>query len=191
MERTFRINYSKALCSMLCAKNIKPDHVKQVLIMVYFSYFHSIMSYGIIFWGTSAYSNNVFKLQKRAIRLITNSDRKEPCRKLFQQLKILTFYSQYIFSIICFVIKNEEMHVRNVDIYSRNTRNNLDFHITSTNLAIYQKSTYYLGRKILNSLPSYLKEEIHNVRKFRRFLKNCLYCNNFYILDEYFDYKEG
>jgi hypothetical protein len=81
--------------------------------------------------------------------------------------------------------------VRNVDIHGRNTRNNLDFHITSTNLAIYQKSTYYVGRKIFNSLPSYIKEEIHNVRKFRQLLKNVLYCKNFYTLDEYFNYKEG
>jgi hypothetical protein len=113
--------------------------------------------------------------KKRAIWLITNSDRKEPCRKLFQQLTILTFYSQYIFSIICFVIKNENIYVRNVDIHSRN---NLDFLITSTNLTIYQKSTYYMGQKIFNSVPSYIKEEIHNVRKFRRLLKNFLYCKN-------------
>jgi hypothetical protein len=164
---------------------------KEVLVMVCFSYFHSIMSYTIIFWGTSAYSNNVFKLQKRAIRLITNSDTKEPCRKLFRQLNILTFYSQYIFSIICVVIKNDDIYVRNVDIHSRNTTNNFDFHITPTNLAIHQKSTYYMGRKIFNSLPSYIKEEIHNVRKFRRLLKHFLYCKNFYTLDEYFDYKEG
>ena len=67
----------------------------------------------------------------------------------------------------------------------------LDFHITSTNLAVYQKSTYYMGQKIFNSLPSYIKEEIHNVRKFRWLLNNFLYCKNFYTLDEYFDYKEG
>jgi hypothetical protein len=33
-----------------------------------FSYFHSIMSYGIIFWGNSTHSHSVFKLQKKVIR---------------------------------------------------------------------------------------------------------------------------
>jgi len=36
-----------------------------LLRMVYFSYFHSIMSYGIIFWGNSHHSVNIFKIQKQ------------------------------------------------------------------------------------------------------------------------------
>jgi hypothetical protein len=35
-----------------------------VLKMVYFSYFQSIMSYGIIFWGNSHHSVNIFKIKK-------------------------------------------------------------------------------------------------------------------------------
>ena len=31
---------------------------------VYFSYFHSIMSYGVIFWGNLCVSNDIFKIQK-------------------------------------------------------------------------------------------------------------------------------
>jgi hypothetical protein len=38
---------------------------QQVLVIVYFSYFHSIMSYGIIFWGASPHYINIFKLQKK------------------------------------------------------------------------------------------------------------------------------
>ena len=40
---------------------------------IYFSYVHSIVAYGIIFCGNSTYSNNIFKLQKRAIRIILNA----------------------------------------------------------------------------------------------------------------------
>jgi hypothetical protein len=47
----------------------------EVLRMVYFSYFHSVISYGIIFWGNSHHSVNIFKIQKRIIRIITNSNR--------------------------------------------------------------------------------------------------------------------
>jgi len=36
----------------------------ELLRMVYFSYFHSIMSCGIIFWGSSHHSVNIFKIQK-------------------------------------------------------------------------------------------------------------------------------
>ena len=34
--------------------------------MIYFAYFHSIMSYGIIFWGNSTDNDVIFKLQKKS-----------------------------------------------------------------------------------------------------------------------------
>jgi hypothetical protein len=45
-----------------------------MLKMIYLSYFHSIMYYGLVFWGNSYNNNNnnntVFKLQKRIIRIM-------------------------------------------------------------------------------------------------------------------------
>ena len=38
---------------------------KKILRMVYFSYFHSIIKYGIIFGGNSTNNVRVFKLQKK------------------------------------------------------------------------------------------------------------------------------
>jgi len=46
----------RALSSLLTQQNMK----------IIFSYFHSIMTYSVIFWGNSMGRNNVFKLQKRA-----------------------------------------------------------------------------------------------------------------------------
>jgi hypothetical protein len=40
------------------------------------------MMYGVIFWGNSASRKSVFKLQKKAIRLITNSNSRTSCRRL-------------------------------------------------------------------------------------------------------------
>jgi hypothetical protein len=49
--------------------------------MIYFSSVHSIVSYGISFWGTSSDSKVLFKIQKRIIRVIMNSDSKASCRE--------------------------------------------------------------------------------------------------------------
>jgi hypothetical protein len=46
---------------------VKPFLSQESLKMVYFPYFHSIMSYGLVFWGNSYHSNTVFKPQKRII----------------------------------------------------------------------------------------------------------------------------
>jgi len=39
------------------------------LMMIYFAYFHSVMEYGIIFWGVSAESKKVLLQQKRILGL--------------------------------------------------------------------------------------------------------------------------
>jgi hypothetical protein len=103
---------------------IKPYMSLESMRMVYFSYFHSIMTHGLIFWGNSPLCIRIFRLQKRVIRTITNSGSRDSCRELFKKLKILPLCSQYIFSLLIFVVKNKELFVTNSDIHSINTRLN-------------------------------------------------------------------
>ena len=70
----------------------------ETLNKAYFSFVHSILSYGIIFWGISNYGKNIFKIQKRIIRIIINVDGRTSCRGLVKQLGILPLQSQYVFS---------------------------------------------------------------------------------------------
>jgi hypothetical protein len=35
--------------------------------LIYFDYFHSLMKYGLIFWGNSSDSKKVFTLQKKML----------------------------------------------------------------------------------------------------------------------------
>ena len=72
--------------------------------MIYYSLFHSVMSYGIMFWGKSPHSTVIFKMQKRVIRILMGRCYRESCRELFKELKILTLQSQYIFSLLLFVV---------------------------------------------------------------------------------------
>jgi hypothetical protein len=81
----------------------------ELLRVVYFSYFHSIMSYGLMFWGNSHSSINVFKIQKRIIRIMTKSNKRDTCRPLFKKLGILPLPSQYIFSMLFFVVTNKKL----------------------------------------------------------------------------------
>jgi len=71
-----------------------------VLRSTYFSYAHSIISYGIIFWGNSSYSDDIFKSQKKIIRIIMNSSRNASCQQLFKDLNILPIQSEYIYSTL-------------------------------------------------------------------------------------------
>jgi len=71
----------------------------ETLRMVYFAYIHSIISYGIISGGNQPYSDKIFKIRKRVIRIITSSRPRDSCRERFKNLEILPLYSQYIYSI--------------------------------------------------------------------------------------------
>ena len=44
--------------------------------VLYFSYFHSVLNYGIIFWGNSQNSHLIFKFQKRAMRIMMEVQKK-------------------------------------------------------------------------------------------------------------------
>jgi len=88
---------------------VKSYSSSDVLKTIYFSYVHSLISYGIIFGGNSHFSTNIFKIQKRIIRTLTNTGRHDSCRPLFKQLQILPLPSQYIFSLLLFVNKNRDL----------------------------------------------------------------------------------
>ena len=96
------------LCSACFAmRSVKPFAFQQMLGIIYFSYFHSIMSYGPIFWGHSPHSVRVFRLQKRIIRIMTGSRSRDSCWTLFSCLKIILLPYLYIFLLLWFVIKKQ------------------------------------------------------------------------------------
>jgi len=49
---------------------------------------------------------------------------------------------------------------------------------------------YYLGVKVLNMRPSYIKIESDNPKKFKLVLQKFLYENPFYSLDEFLNFKK-
>jgi len=128
-----------------------------VLKSTYFSYAHSIISYGIIFSGNSSYSDDIFKIQKRIIRIIMNSSRNASCWQLFKDLNTLPIQSQYIYSILLFVTKNKDQFLSNSPVHKINTRQTFDLCVPTENLTIYQKDIYYSGNKIYHHLLTAIK----------------------------------
>jgi len=138
--------------------------------MVYFAYIHSIISYGIIFWGNQPYSDKIFKIHKRVIRNITSSRMRDLCRELFKKLEILPLYSQYIYSISIFIIKNKHLFYTNSQIHSIHTRFKTNLHPPTTNLTKFQKGAYYSAIKIVNNLPHEIKDLANDILPFRNAL---------------------
>jgi hypothetical protein len=140
-------------------REIKPFMSIDLMKSIYYYYAHAILSYGIIFWGNSRFTNIIFKNQKkkkkkkRIIRVITGTGRYDSCRELFRKLEILLLQSQYIFSLLVFVIKNKSYFTANSNIHDINTRFNRDLHLPATNLTLVQKGVIFYGSRIYNQLP--------------------------------------
>jgi hypothetical protein len=181
-ELTSRLN--KACYAI---RSIKPFMSLDVLISTYFAYAHSIVSYGIMFWGNSSYSNDIFNIQKRIIRIIMNSSRNASCRQLFKDLNILPIQSQYIHSILLFVTKNKDQFLSNSQVHKLNTRQTFNLHVPTANLTMYQKGVHCSGIKIYNHLPTAIKALSNDQNKFKLTLKKYLLHNSFYSLEEYFN----
>jgi hypothetical protein len=146
------------------------------------------MSYGIIFWGQSAYSMRVFRLQKRIIRIMMGCKNRDSCRKLFINLKILPLPSQYIFCLLLFVVKNRVLFSQNNELRPFSTRQHQNLHQPSANLTKYQSGVYYMRIKLYNSLPTFIKHKSNNYNKFVPLLKKSLCENSFNSLEEFYSF---
>jgi hypothetical protein len=93
------------------------------------------------------------------------------CRGLFKRLQVLPLPYEYIFSLLNFIINNQEHFQSNSAVHSVNTRNKNHLHRPAANLMCFQKSTYYSGIKIFNTLPSSLKSLMNDKAKFKVALK--------------------
>jgi hypothetical protein len=94
----------------------------------------------------------------------------------------LPFYSQYIFSILIFVIDNISLFTTNSELYEINTRNKDNFYPSQPRLSISRNGVYYMGIKAFNHLPSYIRK-LKN--QFKNTLKNYLLLNYLYSLNDF------
>jgi hypothetical protein len=58
---------------------------------IYNVYFHSVITYGLIFRTTSTHSLNIFKLHKCIVRILKGARPRDYCRDFFFNFKYITF----------------------------------------------------------------------------------------------------
>jgi len=108
------------------------------------------MSNGIIFWGNSLHSSIIFRIQKKAIRIMEVCGNRNH-RNLFKKLQILLLTSQYMLSLLMSVVQNKNLVLTNNENHNLDTRQRNNIYLPQANLTIYQKGAYYLRIKICNN----------------------------------------
>jgi hypothetical protein len=168
-------------------RNIKHVISLDAIKVIYSTHIHSLMSCGIIFWGGSSYANKVFILQKKGIRIMTNTRPRDSFRGVFKNMEIMMFYSQYIFSLILYTINNKYLFNTNNEIRKYRTRHNNYLHLPLVNLSKFDKGACIFGVKAFNHLTQYIKTLANYQKRFKSTLKRFLYHHSFYSVDEYYE----
>lgn len=151
--------------------------------LVYFAYFHSILAYGILLWGSAADIESIFILQKRAVRAIYKLGSRDSLRTLFKQINILTVPSEYILQNIMYVRKHINEFKKKSDQHSISTRNRNGLVKSRFRLCKTDKS--FLGNSVrfYNKLPVSITQL--NATKFKACVKNILMSKGYYTISDY------
>ena len=141
---------------------------EKTLFMLYYALVYPYLYYGNIIWG-STYQTNLYRLkilQKRIIRIITNSRYDAHTSRLFSQYKLLRIDDIHALQLGMFMhsVENKTLPKTLLNIFSKNfqfhsyptrLRNNFRPEFCRTNIKKF--TVVSLGPKLWNSLPPSIK----------------------------------
>ena len=78
----------------------------------------------------------------------------------------MTLYSQYIFSLILFTVKNKPLFTPNNEIHKYKTRNNTNLHLPAVTITKYYKGLYISGLKAFSHFPGHIKSLANDIKSF-------------------------
>ena len=139
------------------------------LFILYNSFVLSHIMYCNIVWGNCATTkiNSLLLLQKRALRIITNSNYLAHSNPLFHRLKTLKVQDIHSLQTSIFMFKFSHdllpalfhnTFQRNANIHSYPTRRSNDYHLENPKIILAHKSIKHHGPDVWNSLPDAVKQ---------------------------------
>ena len=167
----------------ICARNIAVlNKIKlflpsSAMFRLYCTLVLPYLNYGLLLWGNSNKESmtKIFRIQKRALRTISNSSYLSPTKPLFEKYSILNVFDMYTKEVAIFMYKFkynllpssfDGSFMINQDIHNYNTRNKEDFNIPK----IKHKTVFACGRKIWNDLSCDVKRA-KSIGQFKYLLK--------------------
>ena len=174
-----KLSRSNAILNRL--KNMLTTNILKLL---YFAMFSSYLNYGILCWGFSC--DNIFKLQKKCIRIISNSKYNAHTDPLFKKLRILKLNDMLKLKMIMFYYDYERRALpknfldnfltRQNSVHGHATRQSENFRIPLVNKNYNRLKLRYALPVVLNDINLYiisviLTESKYSVKK--QFKQKC------------------
>ena len=180
---------SKAIGALSRLKHFLPS---QILKIIYNSLVACHLKYGILVWGNRV--DFLLKLQKRAVRLISNAGYNAHTEPLFRELKILKLMDERKLQELKFFYKFTHGNVPPffqqgfISLSENNryqTRNNQNLALPEFHHEFFRHSLRYTIVKTINDCPLQIREKIHthSLNGLRDYTKNVLLSNYNTICD--------
>jgi hypothetical protein len=131
----------------------------------------------------------IFTLQKRTVRIIVGVKSGTSYRNLFMSFEILPLSCEYIFTLMNFVVNNQEHFQTSSARHSVNPSNKNHIHRPTANISCFQKCAHYAGIKIFNRLLSNLRSLMNKKAQYKAALKRYLNTHPFYSVEEFLTFK--
>ena len=129
---------------------------KKTVHTLYYAFVHPYYTYCIEVWGNTYYKHlaSVIKLQKRAVRVITDAKKCDHTEPLYKELNLLTVPQMYVYSTQVFMYKFYHNELPNVfdqmfclkrDVHSYETRQADLFHMPSSHMTYFKRTIRFTG----------------------------------------------
>ena len=150
----------------------RPFLSKTTLRQLYFSFLYPYLNYCCTIWGnaTDNILMPIFKIQKRAIRIIENIRSRDSTKQAFHKLKLLRLPDLYKFSVLLFVYKYKNgllpiifdpFYIENRQVHNYPTRNAGQFRIPLTKSRVascfIKKTGVSIWRDLNNEISHQMK----------------------------------
>ena len=157
---------------------------EKVLYTLYCTLVLPYLNYGILVWGSACktYLEKLFKLQKWAMRTISNSHYRCHSEPLFYKYEILNVYDSYKLEVGVFMYKFyvnvlpkpfDDFFTKRSDIHNYHTRNNSDYNQTRNRKVFTDQAVRTTGPILWNALNDHIKN-VNSIKQFRKKLKHSL-----------------
>ncbi len=179
---------SRAIYTLNKVKHVLPLHCMR---MLYYSLFHSHLSYGILMWGSSMlekYQKKLQRKQKQIVRIVFNTKYNAHTDPLFEELKVLTIENLVKLECLKLMYKytKDELPMPLMSIFAPkqmrySTRHNREPNATKCKFAPLKKSFVSRCPTLWSYLPNELKG-INHLNSFSKKVKIFLLTNHEYYI---------
>ena len=156
--------------------------------MAYFALVHCHINYCILVWGNSPAGSYIFRLQRRAVRVLGGIGYRDDCKHLFSQLNILTVPSVYILTSILYVNENRQGYRSHSSYHDYQTRNRDNIRPEYCRLTATQRGPMNMAAVFFNKLPTSARSLTDSVLKRR--LKKFLISRAFYSVTDFLECEQ-